>query len=81
MKVTLSCATKNATIYYTLDGTTPTDASAVYSAPFDVSNVVLKARAYKSGLLPSDVVTVDLTTAIGYGDIVIGFGDIVIGDY
>lgn len=81
MKITMQCGTANARIYYTLDGTTPTDASNLYTTPFDASNSVLKARAYKAGLLPSDVVTIDLTTVIGYGEIVIGFGDVAIGDY
>ena len=35
--VTISSATSGATTYYTLDGTTPTTASSVYSAPLVVS--------------------------------------------
>jgi hypothetical protein len=44
--VTISCATEGATIYYTLDGSTPTMASASYTAPVMVGDgKVLKAIA------------------------------------
>ena len=40
-------ADEGCTIYYTLDGTTPTDASNLYEAPFTVSeNCTVKAVAY-----------------------------------
>ena len=56
--VTLSCATENATIYYTLDGSDPTDASTLYSAPIEISaTTTIKARAYKADMAPSAVVT------------------------
>ena len=46
--VVLSCATEGAAIHYTLDGTDPTDASAVYSAPIVVSaTTTIKAIAIK----------------------------------
>jgi len=35
--VAITCATPGATIYYTTDGSTPTDASAVYSSPIPVT--------------------------------------------
>jgi hypothetical protein len=57
--VTLQSTTAGATIYYTLDGSTPTTASAVYSAPVPVSgngtSVTVKALAVKSGLTDSGV--------------------------
>ena len=55
--VTLSSNTSGATIYYTVDGSDPNEASAVYSgSPILVDrDTILKARAYKSGLDPSDI--------------------------
>ena len=53
--VTMACLNLGVTIRYTLDGQEPTEASAVYSgAPIHVDhNLTLKARAWKSGWLPS----------------------------
>ncbi len=53
---TLTTSTSGATIYYTLDGSTPTSSSAVYKAPFLVaSNVTLNAVAMASGETASSV--------------------------
>ena len=47
-----------ATIRYTLDGSIPTSNSALYNGPITISkNTVVKAIAYKSNYLPSDVVS------------------------
>ncbi|MBN2029007.1 chitobiase/beta-hexosaminidase C-terminal domain-containing protein [bacterium] len=52
--VIISCATPDATIYYTTDGSDPTESDAIYSSPIHISSTTtLKARAYKSGLDPS----------------------------
>ena len=54
--VTLSTTTSGATIYYTLDGTTPTATSTQYFAPFLLaSNVTVKAIGVLSGDSNSDV--------------------------
>ena len=54
--VTLSCETDGASIYYTLDGSTPTAESTLYSAPFQVSETTtVKAIGIKEGLTNSSV--------------------------
>ena len=53
---TITCATDDAVIRYTLDGTEPTETSAVYSAPISISTATtLKAKAWKEGYTPSFV--------------------------
>ena len=60
--VTLSCETEGATIYYTTDGSTPTDSSTAYTAPIVLSaTTTIKARAYAFGMGPSAVVTATYT--------------------
>lgn len=52
--VTLETTTDGATIYYTLDGSTPTSSSAVYSGPIEVASALtLRAIAVKSGMTDS----------------------------
>jgi hypothetical protein len=55
-------ATAGATIYYTLDGTTPTTSSPVYLAPFSLtSSAVVKAMGTKAGWKNSSVVSAAFT--------------------
>ena len=54
--VSLASAATNTTVYYTIDGTTPTTSSAAYLAPFLVaSNLTVRAIAAGSGFAPSAV--------------------------
>src|SRR6266568_1992290 len=56
LAVTISDATAGATIYYTLDGSTPTVASAVYSNPITLTaTATIRAMASASGYLQSAV--------------------------
>ena len=49
-EVSITCATSGAKIYYTTDGTEPTNASAEYTAPFELSaTTTVKAIAYADG--------------------------------
>jgi formylglycine-generating enzyme required for sulfatase activity len=56
--VQITCATSGATIYYTMDGTDPTTASAVYAGALTVSsNMTIKAMATKDELNDSAIAT------------------------
>lgn len=55
--ITITSASAGATIYYTLDGTTPSNLSTEYEDPFDITeDTNIKAIAYKGGN-NSDVTT------------------------
>jgi uncharacterized repeat protein (TIGR02543 family) len=54
----LSCATPDAKICYTTDGSIPTENSAQYTDPLTFSsNTPLRARAFANALLPSNILT------------------------
>jgi len=63
-EITLTSTTQNATIYYTLDGTTPTTSSTSYSSyskPKITSNCTLKAIATRYSMVNSEVLSVSYT--------------------
>jgi beta-glucanase (GH16 family) len=63
--VSLASTTTGASIYFTLDGSTPTAASQIYQAPFLVStNLTVKAFASASGYSASPVTTQSFTPNI-----------------
>ncbi|MDR3046906.1 MAG: chitobiase/beta-hexosaminidase C-terminal domain-containing protein [Bacteroidales bacterium] len=63
--VSISCATSDATIRYTMDGSEPTTSSAIYSAPFDIcESTTIKAIAWKSGFTESATDTSVLTLPV-----------------
>ncbi|HXP07031.1 MAG TPA: chitobiase/beta-hexosaminidase C-terminal domain-containing protein, partial [Acidobacteriaceae bacterium] len=72
--VTISDTTSGATIYYTTDGSTPTTASAKYTAPISVSSsTVIRAIATFSGLTASNVASATYSiqpngTGINFGN-------------
>ena len=56
VSVSITTATAGATIHYTLDGTNPTTASAVYSGPITVTSATtIRAMAVKAGYTDSAV--------------------------
>jgi beta-glucanase (GH16 family) len=69
--VSLADSTSGANIYYTLDGSTPTNTSMQYFAPFLVSsNLTVKAIAAASGYLNSSVLSKDFAPNIASGTLV-----------
>ncbi len=55
-QISLYTPTNDATIRYTIDGSSPTESSEIYSAPFTITGATtIKARAFKNGFQPSDV--------------------------
>lgn len=64
--ITLISGTPDAEIYYTLDGTTPSNTSTRYTAPISLTgveglkkNYTIKAIAYKTGMYTSNVTSYD----------------------
>lgn len=58
VSITITTTTEDASIYYTLDGSDPTEASTLYTAPLNISSTTtIKARAYKAELDPSYIAT------------------------
>lgn len=54
----IACATENAVIRYTTDGTEPTEASALYNAPISLTTTTtVKAKAFKTDWFASETVT------------------------
>ena len=50
-------AVENAEVYYTTDGSSPSESSTSYSGPFSAEGQVVKVVAYLDGKSPSDIVT------------------------
>ena len=58
--LSLASTTVGSTIYYTVDGSTPTVASAVYSTPIIINgDMTIKAFGVKAGLLNSEISTLN----------------------
>lgn len=64
LSVTLASPTTDATIYYTMDGSTPTAKSTKYTAAISLTaTTTIKAIAVKTGMAPSNVVSATFTKA------------------
>lgn len=57
VRVTIETDTADATIYYTMDGSTPDESSLQYTEPFEITTIsTIKARAFLPFSRPSDTV-------------------------
>ena len=78
-KVELSTATENAQVFYTLDGSTPTEMSRLYVNPITInSDMTIKAIAIGDKMYESDVVTFEYTIvspAISISDAYLSLGN------
>lgn len=67
VSVTLECATAEAKIHYTEDGTEPTAQSTLYSTPITLQTAeaskTLKAIAVKEGMEDSEVLSITYTNS------------------
>ena len=67
--VALSCATENATIRYTTDGSDPDASATPYTRPFEVTNsCTVKAYATYEGFFDSSVASFAIEKVWGIGD-------------
>ena len=67
--VTLQTSTAGASIYYTTDGTNPTQSSKQYTAPFTLTATSLvKAEAFKSSMTPSSLASAWFTKSVSSFD-------------
>ncbi len=81
--ISITCATADATIRYTTDGTAPNENSALYTLPLTLSaTTILGARAYKENCITSHVVyslyNIDLTPPLEM--ILVPSGAVTMGD-
>ena len=64
-QITIACATDDALIYYTTDGTDPTAESTLYEGPFTLSvSATVKAIALKEGYTDSDIASAAYTMPV-----------------
>lgn len=65
LALSLSCGTAGSTVYYTIDGTTPTTASTAYAGPIAITaTTTVKAFARRAGFTDSAVTSNTYTMAV-----------------
>jgi hypothetical protein len=71
-EVTLSCSTPSATLYYTVDGSTPSSSSTsggIVSIPYDPSTDTLTIKAFATASDMSDSSISEFTYTVDYSDV------------
>ncbi|MBQ6140364.1 MAG: chitobiase/beta-hexosaminidase C-terminal domain-containing protein [Kiritimatiellae bacterium] len=75
VNLTISSSVSGATIRYTLDGSDPTSSSTAYSGALQISSTcTVKARAFKSGYLDSEVAEITFNKLSPTGDLILNGG-------
>ena len=75
VNLTISSSVSGATIRYTLDGSDPTSSSTAYSGALQISyTCTVKARAFKSGYLESEVAEITFNKLSPTGDLILNGG-------
>lgn len=70
--ITLSCATSGVRYYYTVDGSTPTTSSTLYTGSIEISSTrTIKVIAVRTGCTTSDVLSGQFVINTGSGSIII----------
>lgn len=68
-EISISCDSANAVIYYTTDGSTPTEDSHLYEGPIKIKeNKPIRAKAFIKGQLSSDVLAGTFVLKSPYGE-------------
>ena len=68
--VELLCETEDAEIRFTLNGEDPDEESMLYEEPLELTeDAIIKARAYKTLYLPSEILTAEYTIVVSVEDI------------
>lgn len=63
--ITITCATEGASIYYTIDGSTPTTSSTLYRGPFKLlKSATVKAKAFNTDMVSSDITSGEITVSL-----------------
>ena len=73
VSVSMQTATSGAAIYYSTDGSVPTQSSTLYAGPFTLtSSAIVKAKAFKSGYTGSNETSASFTVAAALSATVLG---------
>ena len=70
--ISITSTTEGAKIYYATGGSTPTYGINLYGTPLNLSNVALKAKAFKEDMVPSEEASATITLQLPTPTITLG---------